>query len=286
MDYNFQQDLQSIREILGLNQSALASDLDIQQITVSRNETGKTSPSRDFLEKVYSYAFGKGIQLNRIKGMLWKENISADHKLLFHGSKSLISGPLTIQAGRTGTDFGRGFYAGETYEQAVSFVSGYTDPSVYILDFDNTNLKCLQFSVSQDWMMTIAWFRGGLMQYQDHPLIRQYAENVRNCDYVIAPIADNRMFQIIDSFINGEITDEQCSHCLAATNLGNQYVMTSEKAIRQVRLLERCYIPENEKSWYRSVRSSDAEMGSQKVKMARIQYRGKGQYIDEILSKQ
>jgi hypothetical protein len=216
--------------------------------------------------------------------MLWKENLPASHKLLFHGAKSHITGPLTIHAGRPGTDFGRGFYAGETYEQAVAFVSGYDDPSVYLLDFDNSNLKCLQFSVDQDWMMTIAWFRGALTQYQNHPIIQQYAENVQNCDYVIAPIADNRMFQIIDSFINGEITDEQCRHCLAATNLGDQYVMTSEKAISQVRLLERCYIPENEKNWYRSVRSSDTEMGNQKVKMARIQYRGKGRYIDEILS--
>ena len=30
----------------------------------------------------------------------------------------------------------------------------------------------------------------------------------RDCDYIIAPIADNRMFKIIDSFIEGEITDE------------------------------------------------------------------------------
>ena len=32
-------------------------------------------------------------------------------------------------------------------------------------------------------------------------------------------------FEIIDRFIDGEITDVQCQHCLSATNLGKQYVI-------------------------------------------------------------
>jgi len=38
------------------------------------------------------------------------------------------------------------------------------------------------------------------------------------------------MFEIIDSFIEGEITDVQCQHCLSATNLGKQY---SKKKIQE-----------------------------------------------------
>ena len=73
-------------------------------------------------------------------------------------------------------------------------------------------------------MMTIAYYRGALDKYKDHAIITRIIKDSRNCDYIIAPIADNRMFKIIDSFIQGEITDEQCKHCLAATNLGKQYV--------------------------------------------------------------
>ena len=91
------------------------------------------------------------------------------------------------------------------------------------------------------------------------------------------------MFQIINSFMDGEITDEQCRHCLAATNLGFQYVFVSEEAMRHVRLLERCYISENEKEYYKGIRSSESKLGDDKVKLARITYRGKGKYIDEIL---
>ena len=100
---------------------------------------------------------------------------------------------------------------------------------------------------------------GALDEYKEQPTIKMLAEQSRDCDYIIAPIADNRMFQIINSFINGEITDEQCKHCLAATNLGMQYIFISEKAVSQAKLIERCYISDNErvcilmKSWCKEV---------------------------------
>lgn len=114
-------------------------------------------------------------------------------------------------------------------------------------------------------------------------MVMKLVRESRCCDYVIAPIADNQMYQIINSFIEGEITDEQCKHCLAATNLGAQYVFLNEKSASHVRVLERCYIPINEREHYATIRGEQARLGSDKVKLARIQYRGKGKYIDELL---
>ena len=71
---------------------------------------------------------------------------------------------------------------------------------------------------------------------------------------------------------------------MAATHLGSQYVFISERAIEQVRLIERCYISNNEKEYYKNIRTEDTKLGDDKVKLARKQYRGKGKYIDEILS--
>lgn len=91
------------------------------------------------------------------------------------------------------------------------------------------------------------------------------------------------MFQIINSFIEGELTDKQCKHCLAATNLGMQYIFVSEKAVSQVKLIECCYISQNEREDYKNIRLEESKLGANKVKLARKQYRGKGRYIDEIL---
>lgn len=45
MNYNFSEDLKSIREILGLSQSELAEQIGVEQVTISRNELGKTQAS-------------------------------------------------------------------------------------------------------------------------------------------------------------------------------------------------------------------------------------------------
>ena len=78
-----------------------------------------------------------------------------NHKLLFHGAKSRIEGKLDIHKSRTNNDLGQGFYTGERYEQAISFISGFEKSSVYIFDFKEEGLKGKKYNVNQEWMMTI-----------------------------------------------------------------------------------------------------------------------------------
>ena len=145
-------------------------------------------------------------------------------------------------------------------------------------------LKCKIFEVNQEWMLAIAYFRGKLTEYKNNPIIKKIIEQITNVDYIIAPIADNRMFEIIDSFIEGEITDEQCKHCLSATDLGSQYVFHTAKALKQVQILERCYVSAAEKNHYITTRQDFSTINNDKVKIARKKYRGQGKYIDEVLS--
>lgn len=283
MEYNFSKDLKSIREILGVSQSEFADQIGVEQVTISRNELGKTNPSAKILENVYTFAFAKNIKINKLKEMFWRDDLKKHEKLLFHGAKSKIDGEIDIHRGRHNNDFGQGFYAGESYEQAISFVSGFENSSVYYICFNDDDLTYKRYEVNQEWMMTIAYYRGALDEYKNHPVVKKIIEQSRACDYIIAPIADNRMFQIINSFIEGELTDEQYKHCLAATNLGMQYIFVSEKAVSQAKLIERCYISHNEREYYKNIRLEESKLGANKVKLARKQYRGKGRYIDEIL---
>jgi hypothetical protein len=151
------------------------------------------------------------------------------------------------------------------------------------LKFDNKNLKCEFFDVDQEWMLAVAYFRGKLKEYENNEIIKNIIEKVKNSDYVIAPIADNRMFRIIDRFIDGEITDEQCKHCLAATNLGKQYVFLTEEATSKIDILERCYISKAEREFYSKQKEEDVNDSDNKVKYALIKYKRDGKYIEEIL---
>ncbi len=283
MDFRVYEDMEVILELLGMTIREFASELQVSYSTAARwKEAGaKVSPAN--LEKIYAYAFKKGIRLNRIKEQLFREECLENHILLFHGAKTEISGEISVEKSRKNNDFGQGFYCGENLEQSAMFVSNYKQSSLYMMDFSRTGLRELRLGVEQDWMLMIAYFRGKLTEYAKHPMVQKVLNRLDDVDYVVAPIADNRMFQIIDSFIDGEITDVQCRHCLSATNLGNQYVFLTQRAVDQIQILRRCYLAAAEKEAYISVRSDSVQIGSDKVKIARRQYRGQGQYIEDIL---
>lgn len=282
MKYKINEDLKLIREMLELSQEEMSLSIDIDKKTITRIENDENYPTNETLEKIYNYAYKKGIKINKIKEMMYKEE-NPKSKIIFHGSKNIIEGEISPNYGRVNNDFGNGFYCGESIEQTTSFVSRFQDSSIYILKFDNKNLKCEFFDVNQEWMLAVAYFRGKLKEYENNEIIKNIIEKVKNSDYVIAPIADNRMFRIIDRFIDGEITDEQCKHCLAATNLGNQYVFLTEKATSKISILERCYIARAEREFYYKQKEEDVNDSDNKVKFALIKYKREGKYIEEIL---
>lgn len=284
MDYNFDKDFKAIRDVLDISQKEFAKVLDTEQKTISNIESKDSYPSKTIVESAFTYAFKKDVKINKLKELLCRDNLSHNEKLLFHGSKGEIKGDIDVNFGRGNNDFGKGFYTGESYEQAISFISTYDDPSVYFMSFDDSDLKCKRYSVDREWMMAIAYYRESLDKYENHPSIEKIIKESRDCDYIIAPIADNKMFETINEFIEGNLTDEQCKHCLAATNLGMQYVFLTEKAASRLKIVERCYVCDKEREHYKKLKEDYRKLGNDKVKLAKAQYRGVGKYIDEVLA--
>lgn len=284
MDFEIRQDIESVCEIAGLTIEELANELNVTRATVSNWLNERASISDRHLDAFYSYVYRKGIRLNRIKEQYYREDmIKRNEVLLFHGAKTKIEGELNLGRNKKINDFGNGFCCGESLEQSVVFVATYPNSSLYILKFSPRGLKKKEYRVDREWMLTIAYHRESLEKYTNNELIRRIAGANKGIDYIVAPIADNRMFEIIDSFIDGEITDVQCQHCLSATNLGMQYVFISEKAFSNITMLERCYLCEDEKNAYLSARQESFSMNQEKVKLARKQYRNQGEYIEDIL---
>lgn len=281
--FEVRDDIEIIRDLLGLTIQELAQEIGVSAVSIYRWKNDEEQISAQNLKKFYDFAFQKGIHLNKIKEQLYREESPEGHAVLFHGAKTYITGALSLEKSKGGNDFGRGFYCGESLEQAAMFVAGYPESSLYIVDFDEAGLGHARLRVNQDWMLLIAYFRGKLPGFEGHPVLQKVLSQVENVDYIVAPIADNRMFEIIDSFIDGEITDVQCQHCLSATNLGNQYVFVSRKALSQVKILRHCYLAQAEKKEYLSRKNRESKDNNDKVKTARRQYRGQGKYIEEIL---
>lgn len=284
MDFQIMQDMETVMELRNLTKDEFAKELGVSRTTVCNWIAGKKDISEKNISMFYEYTFNKGIRLNKIKEQLYREDLERNTEfLLFHGAKTRIEGGLRLDCSKRKNDFGAGFYCGESLEQSAMFVSTFPSSSLYMLKFNSIGLNCKEFAVNREWMLMIAYFRERLGDYADSEMIAALQRELVGVDYIVAPIADNRMFEIIDQFIDGEITDVQCQHCLSATNLGNQYVFISERGLKQVEILERCYLTAAEKESYLVSRQGSYEINRDKVRVARKQYRAQGNYIEDIL---
>lgn len=284
-EIDFLEDLQVVKGLRGYSEAELAAGIGVTPMTLSRWRRTPEQISEENRRRFYEFAYAQGIRLNRIREQMFLEECRNEGAAaLFHGAKTELDGAPCIERSRERNDFGKGFYCGESFTQAAMFVSGYPASCVYVLRFaDSGALRRKQYGVDQDWMLTIAWNRGKLGQYADKPAVRRLVEELRACDYVVAPIADNRMFDLIDEFIDGDITDIQCQHALSATNLGMQVVFLSERALESVSVLSRCTLAEAEKTDYLRGRQEENGIGHDKARLAKRAYRGQGRYIDEVL---
>ena len=276
-------DIEIITELLNLTNTAFSKKMNISRPTLDKWKSSTEAITKEKSEKIYNFAFESGIQLNQIKAQLDKEECPENSIVLFHGAKTNIDGPISLEKCEENNDFGKGFYCGESLEQSAMFVANYPNSSLYILQFERSDLKFTEFNVDNNWMLLVAYFRKKLIEYEEHPVIKDLLLKIKDVDYIIAPIADNRMFEIIDSFIEGEITDIQCQHCLSATNLGKQYVFVTENSIKNLKILRHCYLCSSEKEYYLTSKRDSSKISNDKVKIARKAYRNQGKYIEEIL---
>lgn len=277
-------EIQAIREILNLSQEELSKRIDVSFKTINRWETGVEEASLESVERIYTFAYENKIYLNQIFEEILLDEYQIKNKIvLFHGTKSKLDLPLDLSHSKTNNDFGIGFYLGTNFKQASMYIANSNSSSIYDFCLNLEGLNKIELDVSTEWMLSIAYFRGWLNQYSNSKLIKEIASKVNNSDIVIAPIADNRMFDIISEFARGEISDEQCKHALAATSLGKQYVIRSEKALSRLSLIRISFLSKIEKNYYVMQKLEETLNGINKARISRKEYRNKGLYVDELL---
>lgn len=279
------EDVELVAELLGCGLKDLARSTGIGEATLKRWTSGAVRPSPALAERFYGYAYDRGLRINQIKAQFHEEMRGrAGRMALFHGSKGGLDGPVSLERCSPRSDFGRGFYCGTSLSQSASFVSMHETSSVYLLEFDSSGLSRLDFAVDEDWMLSIAWFRGRLAGYAGHPRVRALAQRVGGADYIVAPIADNRMYELVSDFIDGEITDVVCRHGLSATDLGMQCILLTQEAVDRVRVVEELYLCAPERAACLEAAHAQRRVGVDKTKAAKREFRGQGSYIDELLS--
>lgn len=277
-NYNIKTDIEFIMEAEKKNFDEISKESGISRTTLM--EIFKSNHTvKKVHEKIYSYIYNLGYRLNSVKEDFLKE--SNQNKILFHGAKHEIN-EITSDGSRINCDFGKGFYTGETYDQALSFVCENKDATIYSFECDFTNLNIIEFNCSIEWMLAICYYRGTINNFSNSTKIKSLVRKIENCDIIIAPIADNRMFYIMSLFANGDINSDVALHSLSASKLGQQYIFKSEKALNKLKLVEQYYLCEAEKEECIKKLSKRALEIETKLKLAKREFRD-GLYIEELL---
>lgn len=284
MKYNVGKDIKIVSTILGLSLSQLAEELHVSRSTVTRIVNNATYPSDLFLENFYSFAYNnkiKPIRLNELKIRYANEKYD---KILFHGARGVIEGRVDFQHSQRDIDVGTGFYLGESFEQASSYIFSHTKSSVYLFDtkmLSQLNIK--EFDLSLEWMLMVCYYRGQIDEYKDSPLIKKIINEVEQNDVIIAPIADNNMYEIMNRFARGDITDLQATSALSASHLGKQHVLKTQRACYCISMVDRLYLCNEERQDIEKQRRQSAEMAKVESKRSIEELRRKGRYIEELL---
>lgn len=262
----------------------LLAKLDLSEEEFEAIKSGELEPDKMQLENIYNFAYNSGLFLNEIQ---WQDRLDEFRKenevVATHGSRTNIKGNIRVDVSGESNDFGNGFYIGEDISQAGMWVGEEPNSSLYILTFDENDLVKAQFNVSVDWMLAVCYYRNQIPEYANSERILRIREKVDNCDYVYAPIADNKLFEVIDAFVAEEITDLQCLYALSATHLGYQYVLKTERALENLDIIDHLYFCSVEKSLYNKESDVENNTSLHKAFIAKKRYKDQGQYISELL---
>ena len=147
------------------------------------------------------------------------------------------------------------------------------------------DIKVLNFAVNKRWMNAILYYRGHFEHYNVPQEVMNIINEIENADLIIAPIADNNMYETLTSFAYNQISDEQCLHALSANNLGMQFVIKSERALKCLKMLDRLYLCDEEKTELLKKKKELGMVGRNKAELAINEYRRKGKYFDELFKK-
>lgn len=147
--------------------------------------------------------------------------------IVYHGSVDVVEKPLA-GIGRSGLDFGRGFYITDIREQASTWARKIaarfrTAPILNIYDLDiataANRFRYIRFdSYDVSWLDFIASNRQGGTEWEQYDLIE-------------GGVADDRVVDTVESYISGLISADAALARLKHFKPNNQLCITSQQLI-------------------------------------------------------
>lgn len=214
-------------------------------------------------------------------------------KKIYHGSKDIILKPM-FGVGKKYNDYGMGFYCTENMELAKEWGvdrgrNGYAN----IYEIDCGELTILDLNKEE---YGILHWLAVLLENREFdassPLAAEAREYIRNhflinyqdYDIMIGYRADDSYFSFAQDFINGTISYRQLNHAMHLGNLGQQFVVKSEKAFDRIRFTG--YEIADSGEWFRKKEQRDKSARREYFDVERNRRQRGDIYITQIMDEE
>lgn len=168
-------------------------------------------------------------------------------KILYHGSAEIVKHPQ-YGKGKIRNDYGQGFYCTEDIELALEWAvdknrNGFANE--YEIEIDDLNILNLEDGKHNilHWLTILLQNRifnikGPLANEAKEYLIEHFSIPYREYDAIIGYRADDSYFAFAQDFLNGSISYQQLTRAMKFGQLGDQFVLISEKAFSKISFLK------------------------------------------------
>ena len=198
---------------------------------------------------------------------------------LYHGSNNIIDKPKH-DGSRDRTDFGRGFYLTPNENQARRWsIKGIRKVvNCYKLNIDE--LKVYKFELGLEWLLFIILNRKvGDFKFE---ALKERFKFLGDVDIIIGPTADDRMYNTLEEFFDGDISLEKTLDILNCMELSDQYLIKTKEGINKLQHMSSYEI---EGELFDDVVSDDKNFMSsikQKVRLYQRKIYENEKYIEDI----
>ncbi len=274
--------IKTIRQNAKMNQEQFAKALGTTPLSINRWENGKTIPNKMAQTQLFDFCKKNNIDLfgSIINQVRYDE--SDKSLIVYHGSKKGILGKIE-PISRESCDFGRGFYLGTDPAQPLTLICDEDRPILYTMKLDLTGLKVLKVEMNIEWAMLIAYYRGYMDEVKDSKIYKKYEKLADGYDVILGYIADDRMYRVMKSFFEKEITDVALIHSLSALDLGLQYVCKTQQACDHLEIVDKKELSPLELAILKDKSIVRRQEGIERTESILLKYRREGKYFDEII---
>lgn len=161
---------------------------------------------------------------------------------VYHGSYCEIKTP-NLKKSRIDIDFGAGFYTTEDDRMARKWACNKNESVLNTYEIELDGLKVVNLSADEEWFDFVLSNRGYDSEIK---VINKFKE----CDVIIGPTADDRMFFLFEMYNNGLVSKANAIKILNVMNYSAQVVLKNENAIKHLRFLHSKEIKGAEKNNY------------------------------------